>query len=57
MAVADMHRVGPGDDSFGWPEFIGNGQIIAPEIELLEHQRHKRQNSSDSGVHFREISG
>ena len=28
MAVADMHRVGPGDDSFGWPEFTGNGQII-----------------------------
>lgn len=38
MAVADMHRVGSGDDSFSWPEFTGNGQIIAPEIELLEHQ-------------------
>lgn len=41
MAIADVRRVGPGDDPFGGPGLAGNDEIIAAQIQLLQRKRHQ----------------
>ena len=41
MAVADVRRVGPGDDSLGGPGLAGDDEIIAAQIQLFQRKRHQ----------------
>ena len=43
MAIADMQRAGTGEHALGGSRFAGNDEVVAPQVELFQSQRHEGQ--------------